>query len=269
MDNEKMGTFIAELRKEKGLTQRELAAKLNITDKAVSKWERGLSLPDIALLAPLAQELGVSVGELLDGEREKIGRDDVENTLDYADKTIKNKVRSFRSAAAAVFSVGLLLGIIVCGICDVAVSNGFTFSLFTLSSAVFTWAVFFPVIKVGVKGAAVSLGAVTVLILPFLAVLDMLTGGGVMDAGVPVAVIGVIYLWCIFAVFKIMKGRKLLAAAVSLLLVIPVCLVINLIIARMFAQPFVDVWDWLAFGVIAAGAAVFFVVDLKRKGKIS
>ena len=43
MDNEKMGAFIAELRKEKQMTQRELAAKLNITDKAVSKWERGVS----------------------------------------------------------------------------------------------------------------------------------------------------------------------------------------------------------------------------------
>ena len=43
MDNEKMGAFIAELRKEKGMTQRELAAKLNITDKAVSKWEIGVS----------------------------------------------------------------------------------------------------------------------------------------------------------------------------------------------------------------------------------
>ena len=269
MDNEKMGTFIAELRKEKGMTQRELAAKLNITDKAVSKWERCLSLPDIALLTPLAQELGVSVGELLAGEKEKTDRNDVANTLDYADKAVKNKVRSFRSAAAAVFSAGLLLSIIVCGICDLAVSKGFTFSLYVLSSAVFAWSVFFPVIKLGIKGTAVSLAAVTVLIVPFLAVLDMLTGVGVTDVGVPVAAIGAVYLWCVFAVFKIMKGRKLLAAAVALLLVIPVCLVINLIIAHMFAQPFVDLWDWLAFGVIAVVAAVFLVVEMKRKGKIS
>ena len=269
MDNEKMGAFIAELRKEKGMTQRELAAKLNITDKAVSKWERCLSLPDIALLAPLAQELGVSVGELLEGEREKNGRNDVENTLDYADKAMKSKIRSFRSIAAAVFSVGLLLGIIVCGICDLAVSGGFTWSLFILSSAVFAWTVFFPVIKSGVKGVAVSLGAVTVFIVPFLAVLGILTNGGVIAVGAPVAVVGVVYLWGVFAVFKVMKGRKLLAAAVALLLAIPVCLVINLIIARMFAQPFVDVWDWLAFGVIAAGAAALFVIDFKRKGKMS
>lgn len=268
MDNEKMGTFIALLRKEKGLTQRELAEKLNITDKAVSKWERSLSLPDIALLTPLAQELGVSVGELLDGERAKSGRDDVANTLEYADKAMKNKVRSFRGIAAAVFSVGLLLGIIVCAICDMAVSNGFTFSLFTFSSAVFAWTVFFPVIKLEVKGVVVSLVAVTVLIVPFLSVLDMLTGGGVMEVGVPAAVISVIYLWCVFAVFKLIKGRRLLAAAVALLMAIPVCLVINFVIAQTLAQPFIDMWDLLAFGVIAVGAAVLFAVDFKRKGKM-
>ena len=267
MDNEKMGTFIAELRKEKEMTQKELAAKLNITDKAVSKWERGLSLPDIALLAPLSQELGVSVGELLEGEKEKSDRNDVANTLDYADKAMKNKVRSFRSAAAAVFSVVLLVGIIVCVICDLAISGGFTWSLFPICSSVFAWAVFFPAVKSGAKGVAVSLAALTVFIVPFLAVLNMLTKGDVMAVGVPVAIVGIAYLWCVFAVFKVLKRGKLFAGAVSLLLAIPVCLLINLIIAQMLSQPFIDMWDLLAFAVIAAVAAVFFAVDIKRKGK--
>ena len=266
MNNEKMGAFIAELRKEKGITQRELAAKLNITDKAVSKWERGLSLPDIALLTPLAQELSVSVGELLEGEKEKSDRDDVANTLDYADKAMKNKLRVIRSIAAAVFTAGLLIGIVICVGCDLAISGEFSWSLLPVSACVFAWAVFFPVILLGVKGIVVSLGAVTVFIVPFLAVLDMLTGGSVLAAGIPAAVIGVIYLWCVFVVFKVLK-RKLLAAAAALLLAIPVCLLVNLIVAQMFAQPFVDMWDWLAFGVIAVGAAVLFAVDLKRKGR--
>ena len=53
MDNQKLGIFITELRKEKGLTQAQLAQKLNVTDKAVSKWERGVGFPDIKLLEPL------------------------------------------------------------------------------------------------------------------------------------------------------------------------------------------------------------------------
>ena len=64
LDKEKVGAFLAQLRKEKGYTQKELAEKLWVSDKAVSKWERALSMPDIALLTPLARCLGVSVTEL-------------------------------------------------------------------------------------------------------------------------------------------------------------------------------------------------------------
>ncbi len=69
MDNLKTGNLIKEARKEKELTQRELAEKLHITDRAVSKWERGICAPDIALLEPLAEILDVSVTELISGER--------------------------------------------------------------------------------------------------------------------------------------------------------------------------------------------------------
>ena len=61
--------FISELRKEKALTQKELAEKLNVTDKAVSKWETGRSAPDIALLTALSEILGVTVIEILQGEK--------------------------------------------------------------------------------------------------------------------------------------------------------------------------------------------------------
>lgn len=69
MNTYDVGKFISEMRKEKGLTQKELAEKLNVTDKAVSKWETGRSAPDIALLAPLSEALGVTVIELLQGEK--------------------------------------------------------------------------------------------------------------------------------------------------------------------------------------------------------
>lgn len=69
IDNEKFGAFVSELRREKGMTQKDLAQRLFVSDKAVSKWERGLSLPDISLLQPMADILGVSVTELLGGQR--------------------------------------------------------------------------------------------------------------------------------------------------------------------------------------------------------
>ena len=71
MDAQKFGTFIAQCRKEKGMTQSELAAKIMVTDKAVSRWERGKGFPDINLLLPLAEALEVSVLELMHSERQK------------------------------------------------------------------------------------------------------------------------------------------------------------------------------------------------------
>lgn len=69
MDNQKTGDLIAQRRRELGLTQQQLAERLGVTNKAVSKWERGDGYPDIALIAPLSEALGLSADELLRGER--------------------------------------------------------------------------------------------------------------------------------------------------------------------------------------------------------
>ena len=70
MDQVKIGKFIAQCRKEKGLTQMQLAEALNITDRAVSKWETGKGYPDITLLEPIAEAFCVSVTELISGNAE-------------------------------------------------------------------------------------------------------------------------------------------------------------------------------------------------------
>ena len=69
MDRQKTGALIAQMRKERGLTQRELAEQLHVSDRAVSKWERGAGFPDVSMLVPLAEALGLSVLELLQGEQ--------------------------------------------------------------------------------------------------------------------------------------------------------------------------------------------------------
>ncbi len=69
MDQIKIGQFIKAIRKEKNLTQREVAESLNISEKTVSKWETGNGLPDVSLMLPLCELLGINVNELLSGER--------------------------------------------------------------------------------------------------------------------------------------------------------------------------------------------------------
>ena len=96
MDMEKMGKFISKLRKEKGLTQKELANQLHITDRAVSKWERGLSCPDISLLEPLANILGVSLSSLLNGEKSKSMSDEtILHTISYVKESKKAKRKEY------------------------------------------------------------------------------------------------------------------------------------------------------------------------------
>lgn len=88
IDKEKFGQFVSVLRKEKGITQKELARKLYISDKAVSKWETGQSIPAVDLLIPLAEILGVTVTELLECERlespQPIAAEDVETIVKKA-----------------------------------------------------------------------------------------------------------------------------------------------------------------------------------------
>lgn len=89
IDKQKFGAFVAMLRKEKGFTQKELAERLFISDKAVSKWETAVSVPNIDLLIPLADLLGVTVTELLMCER--MGQDNVLDTI-QVEQVVKTAV---------------------------------------------------------------------------------------------------------------------------------------------------------------------------------
>lgn len=83
MDQSKIGKFIAERRKQKNLTQMQLAEKLGITDKAISKWERGIAMPDSSIMLELCDILGISVSDLLHGEKIAVdtSNKELENSL--------------------------------------------------------------------------------------------------------------------------------------------------------------------------------------------
>ncbi len=94
MNQEHIGKFIAKCRKGKNLTQQELAEKLGVTDRSISKWENGRCLPDLSLFNPLCQELDITINELLSGEKinkehyqEKF-EENIVNTIDYSTKKL-------------------------------------------------------------------------------------------------------------------------------------------------------------------------------------
>ena len=114
MDNTQFGAFIAQLRKEQGLTQKELADRLNVTDKAVSKWETGKGFPDVKLLEPLAQALGVSLAELMRGQRQETGT----FTTAEADAAVSQAMgQSEKNTARRYLRLFRWFLIAVCGLC--------------------------------------------------------------------------------------------------------------------------------------------------------
>ena len=91
MNLNKISNFIKTKRKELGITQDELAEKLFVTEKAISRWETGRGTPDISLLLPLSKELNIDVSELLNGEEKKKSKNDVEQLIEYNEITKVNK----------------------------------------------------------------------------------------------------------------------------------------------------------------------------------
>ena len=147
IDREKFGEFLAELRKEKGIKQKELAEKLYVSDKAVSKWETGHSIPDVSLLVPLAEILGVTVTELLECKRMDTPESMDASRADDLVKTVIELSEEERSRKRK----GNMLIYLIC----VFVACAETYCLYRLSE---TWD-FFLVPLLPVVGLSILFGA--------------------------------------------------------------------------------------------------------------
>lgn len=135
MDKVKIGQFIANCRKDKKLTQEQLAEKLNISKNAVSKWERGICLMDMSLLKPLSEILGVSVNDILSGEKipeDKIKEKSEENLIKLS------KFNHYKSVTVGTIFILLTITIIIVYsmIKDIEYS-GYTTLLFGFSAIVY------------------------------------------------------------------------------------------------------------------------------------
>ncbi|MBP0980190.1 MAG: helix-turn-helix transcriptional regulator, partial [Oscillospiraceae bacterium] len=110
MNQIKIGKFIAECRKKANLTQMQLAEKLGITDKAISKWERGITMPDTSIMLELCDILCVSVNELLSGEKidmENNNRDNQQLLLDMA-KELEKKNKTVWTSMWIILAISTI-----------------------------------------------------------------------------------------------------------------------------------------------------------------
>ena len=153
MNQSDIGKFIARCRKEQKLTQAQLAEKLNITDRAVSKWETGKCMPDSSIMLQLCEILGITVNELLSGEELKMEKDYEEYEKKADENLLELKRRdenhiNRNAVISIIFSCTLLIGAAVCVICDLAITKRLTWSLIPISSVLLAWVVLFPVINI-------------------------------------------------------------------------------------------------------------------------
>lgn len=266
MNQAEIGKFIAERRKEKKLTQAQLAEKLNITDRAVSKWETGKSMPDSSIMLELCEILGITVNELLSGEKvdmESLEKRADENLIALKRKDENNMARSV--LISVIFSMVLFVGIMVCLICNLAVSGRVTWSLIPVSSIVFAWLISFPCILFGKKGIRISLISFSIFLLPYLFLLgNLVKVQEVFSLGAKIGAVSIVFLWVIAIIFGRIR-RKKAALGTAFLSAVPFVFVVNIILSNMMGEPVFDVWDLLTVFVLLMLAAVSFLCDYAGK----
>lgn len=270
MDQTEIGKFIAKCRKEKGLTQVQLAERLGITDRAVSKWETGKSLPDASVMLELSGILGITVNELLSGKQ--VGTGDYEKKADENLVALKRKDESSRAKGAVIsilYSATLFIGIMVCLICDLAISKGLTWSPIPVSSIVYVWIISFPVMIFGKRGVRAGLVLLTVFTLPYLLLLGSLVKvREVFSVGAWMAAVGILFLWVADAVFRRMgKARIAAAFGIIFLSAVPFLFFVNILLSKLIAEPVLDVWDVFTIFILLILAFAFLIYDHSRKMK--
>ena len=259
--------IILKLRTERGMSQDELADEIMVTRQAVSRWENGKCMPDSSIMLELCNILDVTVNELLSGERiemnnyeEKVSENLIE--LKRKDENNMNK----NTIISIIYTITMVIGILVCCICDVAISGTLTWSLITLSSILITWIASFPVILLGKKGVLVAMVAISILILPFMYILSILIKvNEVFNVGAIMSIYTLVFLWIIYILYYRLKERKLLATGITFLFAIPFTLLINITLSKLIGEPVIDVWDILSVFILLIVSVAFIIGDYARK----
>ena len=136
MDAKKFGTFIASLRKENNMTQQELAEKLNVTDRAISNWERGRRLPDISLLKELSNLFGVTIDEVISGR--KINKNEKAELLEQniiQIYTTRKKIENMQILTEILICAGIVITITLTSMIGRTLSE----KIITLCIGSFVW----------------------------------------------------------------------------------------------------------------------------------
>ncbi len=266
MANKKIGSFICEQRTLHNMTQSELAVRLDVTEKDVSDWESGISSPDVSLLSKISDLLEVTIDELLNGERKNASAQNCKSIVTSSVRSRRSKEEKCELARKiSLFSVTMafLIGILASVIVDFAIPEKLTWSLYPISSCVFAWLTIFPILKGGLKKTYASLLVFSVLVIPFLFSLSLILHATdlLWKLCLSTAIPSIIFLWIIFALFIILKNRKLIAAGIALIAAAPFELLMNYIISRQIDTSVISTWNIIPIAILLFAAFIFLTFD--------
>lgn len=281
MDNKKIGDYISNLRKKRNLTQKDLADILGITDKAVSKWERGAGYPDISLLRPLADVLGTTVNELLEGEHSKNLCDtsnEVNNALNYVNQILTFKEHKYGKILATLLSISFILAVCISIIVDIAVNHTLSWSLLVTTSCILSGCIVLPPLLKNKRGLIYSLCFLTVLLIPYLASIELIISGSVTSSGwlwgigIPVSLTWLIIIWLILFLIKRSKVNAWYKVCIGLILCIPGQLLTNYVI-DVFTNNVININSRNVSNItsvfcILAASCISFIIGLNMKKKV-
>jgi len=277
MDNIKFGAMIAVMRKENEMTQKELAEKLRVTDKAVSKWERGKGYPEITLLPLIADVLGITASELLNGERYNGGSEPpaenealVSDIIEFADKV--SKFNTSGTMITLISMIFILAGFI-CLLCNFVINRTFNWSLYPVGAMLLVWLTVAPWFLLTKHRPILSFAAFSISLIPYLFLIERLSAakGWVVPFALPILGITLPGLLIVVLLFSYTKINRISLSAFAVLIFgVLVNLGVNAFVQNYLQQqnqPNISVpITAISFALLSIILAV--IGDIRRRKKI-
>jgi len=158
-------------------------------------------------------------------------------------------------------SIVALIAITVCLVCDVAINRNFTWSLIVVIGIILGWGITYPILRSRRNKIAYSLLILTILILPFLYLLEKILNVNLFLIGTCISLVSLWYIWSIYLLFRVLKKRKLLVVGIAFFLAIPLELFITVILVRFKIQETIDILNYISLGILFMLALIFLVKD--------
>lgn len=276
MNEKEWDIFLLELRRDKEMATTEVAEAINVSEEELVKWEDGTKLPEMDQVQPLADFYGVTVNELLRGERYSLDKsvpsehDVTQNVLEYANNNMSEQFKHTRREWLIAITEVLAFVIVACLIIDFLSVNAITWSGIASVSILFAWGIILPLFFRLTTPIMSSLIAFSVLIIPYLFLLNLVISANniLVNVAIPITIVSLIYFWALYFIYTRMHLSSWRYLAVAAFGLVPVVIIINLVISMQFNMPLFTVWNVLGVLILIAigvGLVYFEREKLKKK----